>query len=64
MSKYSRNNLERTLLNLSKIGGLDYTPGQIGVMSDVKLVYRIQGLLIRFECEPFTQAEIDSLIYH
>jgi hypothetical protein len=33
-------------------------------MPMVNLVYRIQSILIRFGCVPFTQAEIDSLIYH
>jgi hypothetical protein len=33
-------------------------------MPTVNLVYRIQFILIKYECEPFTQAEIDSLIYH
>lgn len=64
MSKYTRSNLEKTLINLSKLHDLEYSPVQIKAMPMVNLVYKIQFLIIRFECEPFTQAEIDSLIYH
>jgi hypothetical protein len=64
MTKYTRKNLERTLINLNKIHGIDYCPEQIATMPIVNLVYRIQFLLIKYECEPFTQGEIDSLIYH
>jgi hypothetical protein len=63
-AKYTRKNLEQTLINLSKLHDLDYSLTQIKAMPMVNLVYRIQSILIRFECEPFTQAEIDSLIYH
>lgn len=63
-AKYSRKNLEQTLLNLSRIHELDYTFEQVKAMPMVNLVYRIQFLLIKYECEPFSQAEIDSLIYH
>lgn len=64
MTKYTRKYLEQTLIHLSKVHGLDYSPGQIAAMPVVSLVYRIQFLLIKYECEPFTQVEIDSLIYH
>jgi hypothetical protein len=60
--KYTRRNLEQTLINLSKLHELDYSLTQVKTMPMVNLVYRIQS--IRFGCVPFTQAEIDSLIYH
>jgi hypothetical protein len=62
--KYTRRNLEQTLINLSKLHELDYSLTQVKTMPMVNLVYRIQSILIRFGCVPFTQAEIDSLIYH
>jgi hypothetical protein len=64
MTKYTRKNLEHSLLALNKEYKLPCTPEDVQAMSMINLVYRIQFLLIKFECEPFTQGEIDSLIYY
>jgi hypothetical protein len=60
MTKYTRKYLEQTLITLNP----DLTPQQVKDMPLINLVYRIQFLLIKYECEPYTQGEIDSLIYH
>lgn len=60
MTKYTREHLEETLLTLNP----NLYPHQAKAMPVVNLVYRIQFLLIKNECEPYNQEEIDSLIYH
>lgn len=63
MTPQTRNNLERTLSHLLHIEGAALPNEGAASFGDKELLHEINGLLLRFNCEPFSEEEQRDFLY-
>lgn len=62
MTPQTRNNLERTLSHLYLIEGTALPEEHTAALGDQELIQEINGLLLKFKCEPFSEEEQRDLM--